>query len=49
MYESLIRHINKLLEREKIQKKERFDRGEDFNIFQVMHMESDESILILRY
>lgn len=42
MYESLIRHINKLLEQEKIQKKERFDRGEDFNIFQVMHMESDE-------
>ena len=42
MYESLIRHINKLLEREKIQKKERFERGEDFNIFQIMHMESDE-------
>lgn len=42
MYKSLIQNINNLLLKEKVQKQERFERGEDFNIFRVMHMESDE-------
>ena len=42
MYKSLIQNINNLLHKEKVQKEERFKRGEDFNIFRVMHMESDE-------
>lgn len=42
MYKSLIQNINNLLLKEKVQKQERFERGEDFNIFRIMHMESDE-------
>ena len=42
MYKSLIQKINNLLLKEKVQKQERYERGEDFNIFRVMHMESDE-------
>lgn len=42
MYKSLIENINKLLLKENVKKQERFDRGEDFNIFRIMHMESDE-------
>lgn len=39
MYKSLIQNINNLLLKEKVQKQERFERGEDFNIFRIMHME----------
>ena len=42
MYNSLFQKINILLQKEKLQKDERFARGEYFNIFRVMHMESDE-------
>ena len=38
----LINNIKQLLQIEKIKKKERKDRGELFNVFSTMRMETDE-------
>lgn len=40
--ESLLQKINLLIQEEKILKKEREKRGEDFNVFEIMHAQSDE-------
>lgn len=41
-FELFVRSINELLKREQLIEEERYKRGEKYNIFQIMSMESDE-------
>ena len=40
--EKLLQEINRLIQEEKIIKEEKEKRGENFNVFEIMHAQSDE-------